>query len=227
MEKISADFQPKGKFVNFRFFEEIFMKKLAILGMSAAMLLSGCGDGSQNTSNTIRNTTNLPSNSNMNSNSSVSTNLNPNGVNSNSAVVQDNFWTTAAQGGMAEVELGKLAASKAANAEVKSFAQMMVTDHTKANNELKDLAAKNNIVLPKEVSSTHKSLMDDLNKATGADFDKTYVDAMVDDHEEDVKMFEDKAQNSTDPNVKAFAAKTLPTLKKHLEMIKAIQAKMK
>ncbi|HQU86668.1 MAG TPA: DUF4142 domain-containing protein [Pyrinomonadaceae bacterium] len=201
------------------------MKKLAILGMSAAMLLSGCGNGNQNTPNTARNTTNA--NMNTNSNSTVSTNMNPNGVNSNSAVVQDNFWTTAAQGGMAEVELGKLAASKATNAEVKKFAQMMVTDHTKANTELKDLAAKNNIVLPTEVNSSQKSLMDDLNKATGADFDKTYVDAMVDDHEEDVEMFEDKAKNSTDPNVKAFAAKTLPTLKKHLETIKAIQAKMK
>lgn len=149
-------------------------------------------------------------------------------VNSNStALVQDNFWTTAAQGGMAEVELGKLAASKATNAEVKQFAQMMVTDHTKANTELKTLAAKKNVVLPAEVSSSHKSLMEDLNKQTGAAFDKAYVDAMVDDHEEDVEFFQDKSEDSSDADVKAFAAKTLPTLKMHLEKIKAIQAKMK
>lgn len=206
------------------------MKKLAILGMSAAMLLSGCGDGSQNTTNTIRNTSsNTAMNSNMNTNTNSVMNSNTlSNVNSNStALVQDNFWTTAAQGGMAEVELGKLAASKATNAEVKQFAQMMVTDHTKANTELKTLAAKKNVVLPTEVSSSHKSLMEDLNKKTGVDFDKAYVDAMVDDHEEDVEFFQDKSEDSSDADVKAFAAKTLPTLKMHLEKIKAIQAKMK
>jgi len=207
------------------------MRKLAILGMSAAMFLGACADGSQNTSNTIRNSSsNAPMNSNMTTNmnsNSMNSNMMSN-VNSNStAVVQDNFWTTAAQGGMAEVELGKLAASKATNPEVKQFAQMMVTDHTKANTELKTLAAKKSVTLPTEVSSSHKSLMEDLNKKTGADFDKAYVDAMVDDHEEDVEFFKDKSEDSSDADVKAFAAKTLPTLQKHLETIKGIQAKMK
>ena len=155
----------------------------------------------------------------MNSNTMNST------VNSNTAVVQDNFWSKAAQGGMAEVELAKLALQKSQNADVKKFAQTMVTDHTKANDELKGLATKKNVTLPTDLGS-HKSTLDDLNGKTGADFDKAYVAAMVDDHEEDVDLFEDNTDNS-DPDIKAFTTKTLPTLKSHLEMIKGIQSKMK
>jgi len=157
----------------------------------------------------------------MNSNSMSMSN-----TGSNTAVVQDNFWTKAAQGGMAEVELANLAVQKAQNADVKKFAQQMITDHTKANAELKSLAAKKNITLPTDIGSSHKSAMDDLSRLSGADFDKKYVEMMVDDHEEDVDLFEDNTDNS-DADIKAFAAKTLPTLKAHLESIKAIQSKMK
>lgn len=138
----------------------------------------------------------------------------------------DDFLEEAAGGGLAEVEMGKLAASKAQNAEVKKFGQMMVADHTKANAELKALAAKKNIKVPADASS-HRSTIEELKQLIGADFDKAYVKAMVDDHETDVDAFQKQADNATDPDVKAFATKTLPTLKKHLEAIKAIQAKMK
>jgi putative membrane protein len=157
----------------------------------------------------------------MNSNTMSST-VNSN---SNAAVVQDNFWSKAAQGGMAEVELAKLALQKSQNADVKKFAQMMVTDHTKANDELKSLAAKKSVALPTDLGS-HKSTLDDLNGKTGADFDKAYVAAMVEDHETDVDLFEDNTDNS-DADIKAFTTKTLPTIKSHLEMIKGIQSKMK
>ncbi|MEP7075811.1 MAG: DUF4142 domain-containing protein, partial [Acidobacteriota bacterium] len=139
----------------------------------------------------------------------------------------EDFIKNAAIGGMSEVELGKLAASKATNAEVKKFGQMMVIDHTKANTELKALAAKKNFPIATETDSSHKSTLTTLQGKSGADFDKDYVDDMVSDHEKDVKEFQDKAQNAKDPDVKAFAAKTLPTLQKHLDAIKAIQAKMK
>jgi len=136
------------------------------------------------------------------------------------------FVNEAAIGGMSEVDLGKLASTKAANAEVKKFGQMMVTDHSKANDELKALATKKGWTLPTEPDSSHKSTLDTLKSKNGADFDKEYVEEMVDDHETDVKAFEDKAKNATDPDLKAFAEKTLPTLRKHLDAIKAIQAKM-
>jgi putative membrane protein len=135
--------------------------------------------------------------------------------------------TEAAKGGMAEVELGKLAVGKAQNPEVKRFAQQMIADHTRANNELKTLAGKKSVTLPTDVGAEHKATMDKLSKLSGAEFDKEYVRAMVEDHEKDVKEFQTQSATSTDADVKAFAAKTLPTLQSHLTMIKGIQGKMK
>ena len=137
------------------------------------------------------------------------------------------FTTNAAQGGMVEVRLGNLALAKAQSAEVKQFAEQMVADHTKVNNELKEVAAKKSVALPTEVSDEQKSMLDKLSKLSGADFDKAYVKAMVEDHEKDVKEFQTQAQTGTDADVKAFATNTLPTLKAHLEMIKGIDGRMK
>jgi len=139
----------------------------------------------------------------------------------------DSFVTEAASGGMAEVELGKLASTKSQNADVKKFAEMMVTDHSKANDELKSLASKKNITLPTAPIAKHQSVIQKLQGMSGADFDKAYVDDMLEDHEKDVAEFEKQSQSNPDADVKAFAAKTLPTLKKHLDAIKALSAKMK
>lgn len=213
-------------------------KTIILTGLLASGIvgLTGCPGGLNSTpsnsdrignSNSTLTNTNSGStantNSMMNSNSS---NMNSSVVNSNQAsVVRDNFYTAAAQGGMAEIEAAKLALQKSQNAEVKKFAQMIVTDHTKANAELKTLAEKKNVTLPTDTGK-HKSMLDDLSKLSGAEFDKEYVAGMVKDHEEDVKLFEDNSSNS-DADVKAFAAKALPTLKSHLDMIKGIQNKMK
>ena len=136
------------------------------------------------------------------------------------------FTTNAAQGGMAEVQLGNLALAKAQSAEVKQFAERMVADHTKANDDLKEVAAKKSVALPTEISDEQKSTLDKLSKLSGADFDKAYVKAMVEDHEKDVKEFQTQSQTGTDADVKAFATNTLPTLKAHLEMIKGIDGRM-
>lgn len=136
------------------------------------------------------------------------------------------FMNGAAAGGMAEVELGKLAVTKAQNGEVKAFAQKMIDDHSKAGAELKQLAAQKKVMLPPDVMPTHKEVMDKLSKLSGADFDKEYVMAMVTDHEKDVTAFEAVSKTAADADVKAFATKTLPTLKMHLEMIKGIADKM-
>jgi len=136
------------------------------------------------------------------------------------------FMNDAAPGGMAEVELGKLAASKAQNDEVKAFAQKMVEDHSKAGEELKQLAVQKKVTLPPDVMPTHKELMDKLSKLKGADFDNEYVMAMVAAHEKDVAAFENVSKTASDADVKAFATKTLPTLKMHLEMIKGMADKM-
>jgi putative membrane protein len=136
------------------------------------------------------------------------------------------FLNEAAAGGMAEVQLASLALTRTQNPEIRQFALQMVTDHSKANDELKPIAASKSVTLPKELGVQEKSLSDKLSKLSGAEFDKEYVKAMVEDHEKDVKVFQTQAQNGTDADVKAFAAKTLPTLQEHLQMIQSIKAKM-
>jgi putative membrane protein len=137
------------------------------------------------------------------------------------------FAVEAADGGMAEVELGALAQQKATNAQVKDFGAMMTTDHSKANAELKALAKKLNITLPATVSEEQQKIKADLSKKSGADFDKAYASDMVDDHKEDIKKFEDAAKNCKNDELKAFAVKTLPTLKMHLAAIQKINDSLK
>lgn len=136
------------------------------------------------------------------------------------------FIHEAAVGGMAEVELGKLASEKAESADVKQFGQRMVTDHSKANDQLKSLAADKNIQLPAQLDAKHKATVDRLSKLSGAAFDRAYVQEMVKDHNEDVSEFRKQASSASDADVKAFASKTLPTLQEHDRMIKDISAKM-
>jgi putative membrane protein len=133
------------------------------------------------------------------------------------------FAVEAAQGGMAEVQLGELAKTKATNPQVKSFADKMVTDHNKANDELKQIVSRKGATLPTELPRKENSTLDSLQKATGADFDKQYVEHMVKDHKKDVKDFQDASQSLNDPDLKAFAQKTLPTLQDHLRMIEQIE----
>ena len=137
------------------------------------------------------------------------------------------FAVDAANGGMAEVALGKLAEGKAVNAKVKEFAAMMIADHTKANDELMALAQSKNITLPQAVSSDKQATMDNLTKKSGSDFDKAYVDQMVDDHKKTISLFEDASKNAKDADLKAWADKTLPALRTHLEHINAIHDSMK
>lgn len=136
------------------------------------------------------------------------------------------FMNDAAMGGMAEVEFGKLAQEKAMNPRVKNFGEMMVKDHSAANDDLKSIAGKKNVMLPNDLGK-HQKHMDDLNKKTGADFDKEYMKMMVDDHKEDIDAFEKIANNGTDPDVKTFASQKLPILRKHLDSAKAINESLK
>lgn len=132
------------------------------------------------------------------------------------------FAVAAADGGMMEVKLGDLAQTNASDAEVKKFAKTMSTDHSKANEELTALAQQKNITLPAMLSDDKQKKYDDLAKMTGAEFDKAYIDFMVEDHKEDVKAFEEAAADAKDPEVKAWAAGKVPTLKHHLEMAQTI-----
>jgi putative membrane protein len=138
-----------------------------------------------------------------------------------------NFLVDAADGGMMEVQMGQVAAQKGNNAAVKAYGNMMVKDHTAANDKVKALAAQRNVTLPMAVSDAHQKDIDDLNKKTGRDFDKMYINEMVDDHDHDISMFEKAADKVNDTEVKAFINNTLPTLRMHRDSIKAIQKRIK
>ena len=136
----------------------------------------------------------------------------------------NNFVMKAAQGGMAEVKLGQLAVDKASSEDVKKFGQTMVDDHSKANDELKQIAAAKGINLPDSLDGKHQATYDRLSKLSGAAFDRAYMKDMVADHKEDVSEFRKESTKGTDPEVKAFATKTLPTLEHHLEMAQSTEA---
>jgi len=142
------------------------------------------------------------------------------------AAADTKFVHEAAAGGMAEVELGKLAADKAASPDVKAFGQRMVDDHSKANDELKGLASQKGITLPSSPEPAHKAMQDRLSKLNGAAFDKAYMQEMVKDHDKDVAAFKHASTSAADADLKAWAAKTLPTLQEHQTQAKSINSKM-
>jgi putative membrane protein len=136
------------------------------------------------------------------------------------------FIMKAAQGGMAEVQLGNLAKQNGGSDAVKQFGDKMVTDHSQANNELRQLTQQKGITLPSDISSKDKAMTKMLASKQGADFDKAYVHDMVKDHETDVAEFRHEAENGKDPEVKAWAQKTLPVLEQHLAAVKQVASQL-
>jgi len=137
------------------------------------------------------------------------------------------FVEKAAIGGMAEVQMGQLAKQKGASDQVKQFGSRMVDDHSKANDELKQVASSKGITLPSDLDAKHKNKMAKLEKLSGAQFDRAYMDDMVADHKEDVAEFQKQAKSGQDPDVKGFASKTLPTLQEHLNMAQSTDKSVK
>lgn len=135
------------------------------------------------------------------------------------------FMKTAALGGMMEVDLGKFA-QKSANPQVKAFAAQMVADHTKANNELKALAYKSEILLPTEYFADQTAHIKAMRALSGPEFDKHYIAMMVDDHSKTLALFR-SATETTSKDLKQFATQTLPVLEGHYAKAKAIQATLK
>ena len=131
------------------------------------------------------------------------------------------FMKKAAIGGMAEVELGQIAQRNGSSAQVKDFGARMVQDHSKANDELKQLAGAKGVMLPSILDRKNQKVVDRLQKLSGEAFDRAYMSDMVADHKEDIAEFKKESQGGADPEVKAFATKTLPTLQDHLKMAQA------
>jgi len=131
------------------------------------------------------------------------------------------FVTKAADDGNDEIALAKLAAERATNPEVKSFAQKLVDDHTQVASELSGIASQKNVKIDKDNDKdrTYKRL----SKKSGADFDQEFVEHMIDEHEKDIKMFEKAANDAKDPDVKAFASKHVDHLRSHLQQAQSLR----
>jgi len=134
------------------------------------------------------------------------------------------FFKHAAEGGIAEVEAGNLAQSKGNSEAVKEFGSMMVKDHTDANAKLKSIAAGENVDLPSSSSAMQMASKAKLEVLTGDTFDKAYIKNQVTAHERTVSLFKKEIAQGTDPQAKAFAKETLPTLQAHLRKIRDIAA---
>jgi putative membrane protein len=134
-----------------------------------------------------------------------------------SRVSDSEFAKNAAEGGMAEVRFGELAKDRGSSQAVKDFGTRMVTDHTKADDNLKTAASKDNISLPAQLNAKDQATYDRLSKLSGTAFDRAYTRDMVRDHEADVAAFRHEANDGKDASIKGFASQTLPTLQDHLK----------
>jgi putative membrane protein len=128
------------------------------------------------------------------------------------------FLKNAAEGGMAEVKFGELAQKDGMSSTVKQFGQRMVLDHSKLNDQVKDLAATKNISLPTSVSIKDEASYKLLQAKSGSSFDKSYIEDMLKDHRADIAAFQKEADSGLDPDIKALASKALPTLQQHLRL---------
>lgn len=136
------------------------------------------------------------------------------------------FFAKAAIAGMYEVKAGELGQKNGTGTSVRNFATMMVNDHSGANDKLKALAQKKGVILPPGPDASHQKMLDKLARhQPGKEFDEEFADQMEDSHDKAVKLFEKAAKNAKDPDVRAFAAATLPTLRNHSEMAEALDQK--
>lgn len=133
------------------------------------------------------------------------------------------FVKDAAAANKAEVALGNLAVSKGTSPAVKQFGQHMVTDHTKAYDELAQVASGKGVPVPTEPTAAQKSTAAKLARMSGPAFDKEFSDVMVTDHKKTVALFKNESTNGRDADLKAWAGKTLPTLEEHLKMAQTLQ----
>jgi putative membrane protein len=132
------------------------------------------------------------------------------------------FYKDAAEGGIAEVQLGKIAQEKSSSQSVKDFGAMMVSDHTAADKKLQAVASSKNIKLPTRPSAGQMAAKTKLEALSGDTFDRSYIKGMIKDHQDDIAMFKKEAASGQDPDAKAYAIATLPTLEKHLKAIESI-----
>ncbi len=195
-------------------------------GVFLCILLTACGNGSGNkdsvdSAKNINDSTAKAMKDSSASNSLAGKNVSSKPVDKDAT----NFAVSAANGGMAEVAMGQVAQTNGFSQRVKDFGAMMVKEHSEASETLKKLASSKNITLPATLSDKEQKHVASLQKKTGKDFDKTYMNMMLDDHKTDIKEFQKASTDCKDADLKSFAMNTLPTLQKHLDSARAITGK--
>jgi putative membrane protein len=136
---------------------------------------------------------------------------------------QQQFITKVAQGNLAEIELGRLGEHKAESNEVKQFARLMVTAHTRLNQEIQDLAHQKGATFPSDIGKENKRIKTNLEKLSGANFDKAYIQQIIAEYNKNIALYRRQSQKSDDKNLKNWAAKNLPLLQEHLRLARSIQ----
>jgi len=194
-----------------------------IAGAIALILLVACKAENQSG---LPQTETTGSESTMTSTASATTTGDSGGTLSAMTPEDKEFVVKAGMGGLFEVQAGNLALEKASNQDVRTFAQRVVTDHSKANAELAQLATTKGVALATELAGDHKAAMEHLTSLNGAEFDKAYMHHMVDDHTKDVGEFEKASTSATEAELKAWAAKTLPTLREHAKLANEVAGKV-
>lgn len=190
------------------------MKKTFVFLFVFTFIFLACNDTNETTE-----TTNTSTSSNTATDANITT--------TNTGVVTDEkskeFLTKAANSGIAEVQLAKMAQQKATLDAVKSFAAMLEKDHTAVGDQVKSFASQRNVSLPATASDDKQKMVNDMDKMSGKAFDKEFISMMVKSHNDGINLFEDTRANASDVDIKNFADKTLPTLRMHLDSAKAIQ----
>lgn len=216
----------------FKNLKNYFMKKISLASIIAgALILSACNGNSNKTTTSDTTATTKTTDTGMNHMSTTDTMNHRDTMNHSNAMAtvgsnEQDFAKDAAAGGMMEVQLGNIAQKNSSTKAVQDFGKMMVDDHSKINDNLKDLASKKNVALPSTVTDKQQKDIDKLSKETGTAFDKDYVSMMIDDHKKDIADFKKAGDKMKDPDFKNFVIKTLPTLQKHLDAIESIKKKM-
>ena len=205
-----------------------FLKPCFVL--LATMFLFSCGNNTSSTEKSTTDTTTADTDANMAPNPNATmpdSNNNKMDVSVLPPGTANEFVTKAGEGGFMEVAMGKLAQSNGGSNDVKEYGKMLETDHGNANNKLKEIAAAEKISMPVAATKEQTMHVNEMQSKTGADFDKMFIPMMIEDHEKDISEFKKAATDNSNAKVKDFAAKTLPTLKKHLDRAKMIKSKMK
>lgn len=194
--------------------------KLSIITLSAVVLAiaAGCQPASRNDQASNQdNQTSQPQAIPQADRSTTST---------TSTLTPQQFVTQAAQSSLAEIQLSQLALQKGASNQTKSYARQMIADHTRANNELKQLATQKNYTVPTSLDAQHQTAKANLSKLSGQAFDTAYMQQMEQDHVKAVSLFQQESTQGQDAALKSWATKTLPKLENHERMAKDMTASM-